>query len=410
MHWLAVLVLVLQQFFPLLSPIIAQGNGSSTAVTVVDAGSQAAFGKKLVFAAQAQPGADLSEMLVSFTPQGQVTHLEQMELGAGGSAVYEITVVQLPLAPFTQITYNFEARWKDGTKTSSQKYVLAYDDDRYSWQSLEEGAFQVHWNAEDPTLGQDLINVARAGLEEAQGVLPIDPPNPLRIYAYSSARALQEALLMTNDIWVAGHASPDLGLILISVPSGPEKKLELQRQIPHEIMHLLQYQVVGKNITRQPVWLMEGMASLVELYPNPEYSRVLEETAKSDELIPLEKLCDAFPNDAGPAFKAYAESESFVRFLHTTYGTTGLRGLMDQYENGLGCNEAVSAAFGTTLGQLEYRWKEEVLGINAGGLAVRRLSPYLWLGLLLLVPAVFSFWPLHKNKESLPENPVEEKP
>ncbi|MBE0695733.1 MAG: hypothetical protein IH586_02310 [Anaerolineaceae bacterium] len=408
MHWLAVLVLILQNFFPLLSSSPAQDNGSAGA-TVVDTGSTTEFGKKIVFAAQAQPAADVSEMLVSFTPEGQITHLEQMNLGAAGNAIYEIPVVQLPLAPFTQITYSFEARWKDGTKASSQKYTLAYNDNRYVWQYLEEGIFQVHWNAEDATLGQDLINVASAGLEEAQRILPINPPAPLRIYAYSSARALQEALLMTNDIWVAGHASPDLGLILISVPTGPEKKLELQRQIPHEIMHLLQYQIVGKNLSRQPVWLMEGMSSLVELYPNPEYGRVLEETAKNDELIPMENLCDAFPNDAGPAFKAYAQSESFVRFLHTTYGTTGLRSLMDQSQNGLGCNEAVSAAFGTTLGQLEYRWKQEVLGINAGELAVRRLSPYLWLALLLLVPAVFSFWPMRKSKESVPENPAQEK-
>jgi hypothetical protein len=403
MHWLAVLALVLQLGFPFLS----LPNGEIAAASVIDKGSKAEFGSKITFVAQVDPPAEISEVLVSFTLAGQSTHLEKMELRAAGLADLKVPISQIALAPFTQITYNFEARWKDGSKISSQDYILAYNDTRYTWQTLEEGIYQVHWNADDPVLGQDLINIAKSGLEEAQGVLHVDPPVPLRIYAYSSARALQEALQMTNDIWVAGHASPDQGLILISVPSGPEKKLELQRQIPHEIMHLLQYQLVGKNYTRQPAWLMEGMASLVELYPNPEYSRVLEETANKDELIPMESLCTSFPTDAGPAFKAYAQSESFVRFLHTTYGTTGLRSLIDQYENGLGCSEAVSTAFGITLGQLEYRWKGEVLGINAGGLAVRRLSPYLWLGLLLLIPAAASLLFQRRGKAAQSTGPVE---
>lgn len=402
MHWLFVLALTLQLGIPFLSPSIAQDDSGGGMATVVDKGTQAEFGKNLVFVASAEPSEGISEILVSFTPEGQSTQLEMMNLRVAGLADLAVPVGPLGLAPFTQITYHFEARWKNGTKISSQEYVLSYNDTRFKWQSLKEGIFEVHWNAaEDITLGQDLINIAKSGLEKSQGLLRVDPPVPLRIYAYSSARALQEALQMTSsDIWVAGHASPDQGLILISVPSGPEKKLELQRQIPHEIMHLLQYQVVRKNYTRQPVWLMEGMASLVELYPNPEYGRVLEETANQDGLIPMENLCAAFPNDAGPAFKAYAQSESFVRFLHTTYGTTGLRDLINQYENGLGCNEGVSTAFGITLGQLDYRWKAEVLGVNASGLAVRRLSPYLWLGLLLLVPAALSVLSLRRAKDA----------
>ena len=152
MHWLAVLALILHLGFPFLTPIAVEdtlstrNRASLMDAAVVDKGSQAEFGSKIVFVAQAEPAAEISEILVSFTPSGQSTHLKQMELRVGGLADYEIPISQLSLAPFTQITYSFEARWKDGTKASSQEYTLNYSDTRYSWQSLEDGIFEVHWN------------------------------------------------------------------------------------------------------------------------------------------------------------------------------------------------------------------------------------------------------------------------
>jgi hypothetical protein len=316
-----------------------------------------------------------------------------MEVDEQGAASARVDTRRLTLSPFSRIHYRFEATLEDGSNISSASFSFEYDDQRFEWQTVESGVIQVHWYGEDAALGQEILNIAQDALQSAQGLLNAPPPEPLRIYAYTSSQDLQSALQLAGQSWAAGHAAPELGMILISVPTGPERKLELERQLPHEIMHLLQYQVMGNQFVQQPVWLIEGMASLAELYPNPEYRRVLEATAASDELLPMETLCAAFPREAGAAFLAYAQSESFTRFLQEKYGTPGLRGLVEQYANGLGCEEAVSAAYGTSLGQLEYRWKQESLGINSGGLAVRNLSPYLLVSLLVLVPAAAAFWP-----------------
>jgi hypothetical protein len=168
-------------------------------------------------------------------------------------------------------------------------------------------------------------------------------------------------------------------------------------------MHVLQYQVMGANFTSQPIWLVEGMASLVEVYPNPEYRIVLENTIESGNLIPMRSLCSTFPRDAGGAFQAYAQSESFVRFLYTKYGGSGLRNLINQYQNGLGCEEGFSAALEVPLSQAEYRWQQEALGLNMGGLVFSNLSPYLLIGLLLLLPAALAFFPYREKTASVEE-------
>lgn len=414
----------MRRYLPLILPIllvillplgvgIYQVMAQSGSITDLD--SHSVFNEKILFHVKVDGDMEVSEILVSFTPQGQPTRLKKMQIVQNGEAVYEAPVNQINidinaspvmLAPFTKINYQFEARLKDGSKLVSPEYSMVYEDTRFTWNSQTDGVFKVYWNDDDLTLGQEIINVAKAGLEKAQSILLVPPPIPIRIYAYRSSSDLQEALTVAGNTWVAGHASPDLGMILVSIPTGPEKNLELQRQIPHEIMHLLQYQVTGSDFSRQPLWLMEGMASLVETYPNPEYRRVLEDTSLSDNFLPIASLCSTFPGDAGPAFRAYAQSESFVRFLYTLYGNQGLRDLMNQYQNGLGCTEAVSATFGISLGQLEYRWKQEVLGLNAGEMAIRRLSPFLLLGLLILIPAGLSFFPFRRDRKGIKNSSI----
>jgi hypothetical protein len=402
MHWLAALIIIIQITTPaLLGARIQASTAGQVPVEINDQTVEYEFGQEINFSAQIAIGeAQVSEMLVFITPEGQATVWEEMDVDQDGLATQSVDARRLPLFPFSRVEYRFEARLDDGSALSSETFWFDYEDNRFNWHSSENGIFQVFWYGFDITLGQEILNIAQSGLQKAQTVLAVSPPEPLRIYAYTSSRDLQSALQLSGQSWVAGHATPELGMILISVPSGPEKKLELERQIPHEILHLLQYQIIGSDFPNQPIWLIEGMASLAELYPNPEYRRVLESTAASDNLIPFSELCASFPREAHNAFRAYAQSESFTRFLHEKYGNEKLRQLMDQYHSGLGCEEGVAAVYGVSLSQMEYRWKQEALGIDTGQLAMQNLSPYLLLGFLVIIPAALGLLPLRSRKKN----------
>lgn len=400
MRWLIALAFLFSLPLPSLpfiaadiSPAVAPSAQTDPVITPLEPASQ--FGEQITFRVRIQPADNVKELVVFITPEGQATVWQRISLeqaSAEGEYLQTIKARQLILFPFSTVAYRFEVILKDNRSLSSATYTFTYEDNRFVWQDLKSGIFQIYWNSDDLTLGQEIANIAQEGLQRGQQLLDIQPPEQLRIYAYTKSSDLQEALQLTSQPWVAGHATPELAMIMISIPSGPEKTLELRRQIPHEIMHILQYQVMGKSFTQQPVWLVEGMASLTELSDNPEYRAVLKAT-EPQNVVPFKSMCVMFPREAAQAFQAYAQSQSFVSFLQQKFGTSGLTKLVETYKNGVGCEEGVSSALGFPLNQLEYRWKQEVLGINGSGLAFSNLLPYLLLGLLIVTPAVLAIFP-----------------
>lgn len=401
MRWLAVIPILFNLIFSGVSHTAAQSPP-----VITDLGVTAEFGKQMTFRVRVQPLTDVQEVLVFISPEAQPTVWQQLTLAnstADGEITQQVDVRQLPLYPFSRVAYRYQATMKDGSKIAGPSGIFQYNDDRFSWETLESGIFQIHWYSVDSTLGQLIANTAAQGLQAGQAILAVDPPTPVRIYAYTSAKDMQSALHFSNQSIIAGHATPELNLIVIAVPSGPEKKLEVERRIPHEIMHILQYQVMNANYTRQPVWLVEGMASLVELYPNPDYRGALDNAAKTDGLIPMRSLCSAFPNDMAGTFLSYAQSDSFMRYLYSNYGAPGLRKLIEQYQNGLGCEEGFTAALGISLDQAEKRWRQEELGVNTGWLLLNNLGPYFLLALIVLVPSLLAFFPVMARRKSVEE-------
>jgi hypothetical protein len=198
---------------------------------------------------------------------------------------------------------------------------------------------------------------------------------------------LQSALEIGGQQFVSGHASPDLGVGLVSIASGAQQGLEMDRKIPHELAHLLTYDLTGETYFRLPVWLREGIASASELSPNPDYPRAIDLAVEQHAVIPMTELCGSFPPEMSRIFLAYAESASFTRYLVQQYGTSGLVTLIQAYADGLDCEQGASRAISSLLSQVEGRWRTDVLGEDKGAAALQNLFPYLAvLGIMLITP------------------------
>jgi hypothetical protein len=362
-----------------------QANGQN-GIVVENAGVAVDFGRTITFTAKIKAPIPIQQVSLLFRGvDEEVTRVETLQLGEDGAVNFTYDASLNIIPPFSWIVFWYQATLDDGNTYTSSPISFQYNDDRFAWRENTRESVTVHWYAGDDAFGAAALDAAGAGMTEMSGIIPISLDKPLHIYIYSNVDDLKATLQFGGREWAGGHADPALGVVLVVIPPGASQSIEMETKIPHEIAHVMLYRSLGENYAKQPAWLLEGIASAVELYPNPEYAVAL--TSQQASLLSFEELCASFPADAGSAFLAYAQSQSFVTYIRNTYGNSGLTRLTDAYSDGYSCELGATTALGVPLSQLDKRWRETVLGQNVIGVAIRNLAPFIFLlALVLIVP------------------------
>lgn len=353
---------------------------------------QIEFGKSIQFTLQLNSPENINAAYLFLQPNGQETQILAFDLPLKDVNQIVFDLTNFRLRPFSPVEYWYRLEMSNGEIITGEKAFFTYEDNRFPWQRLSASQINVAWYSGDLVFGQQALDTALAGIQKTHTILDYSLATPVSIYIYPSASDLQSVLNLTPNSWVAGHASPDLGVVLVSILPGPDQRAEMERQIPHELMHIVQYQLIGDTYINLPVWLTEGLASMAELYPNPDYQSVLKKAVENDTLLPMVNLCSAFPAELSGAILSYAQSDSFVRFLYQNYGATAMRELIIAYKDGLGCEEGVRKVYGTSIAQLETRWRQEVLGMDIASLAWSNLQPYMLISAFLLLPFLLTIF------------------
>ena len=348
------------------------------------------FGQTITFDAKIKSSTPIKQASLLFRGVNEkATRVETLQVAEDGTVSFTYDASLNVLPPFSPIVYWFQATLADDKTYTSEPINFSYNDNRFPWRETTGANVTVHWYAGDDAFGAAALDAAGAGMLAMKEFIPISLTEPINIYIYSNEPDLQNALSLGGEEWVGGHANPDLGAVLVAIAPGSGQSTEMETKIPHELTHVMMYRALGDNYARQKMWLREGIASMIELYPNPEYARALNIASGNNSLLSFNDLCDSFPADAGNAFLAYAQSQSFVTYIRDTYGTSGLTRLMNAYSDGFNCELGATNALGTPLSQLDTRWRESVLGQNITSVAARNLSPFVLLMTLVLVVPIW---------------------
>ena len=348
------------------------------------------YGEQITFSAQIKSSIQIQQASIVITDEANgLTQAQPLVIDQNGHSEYHLDVSQNGLRPFSSVTWKYQLVLADGNTFQSGTYFIRYEDNRFDWQTLEADTLHVHWYNGDSSFGQAALNAAQAGLTSIGAWIPLDLRQPIDVFIYANSDVLRGTLVLGGEDWVAGHADPALGVVMVVIEPGTEQGITMEQRIPHELMHVMTYRSVGTGYTNLPAWFREGTATLAEIYPNADYDRVLTEAGAKNDLIPLLDLCVSFPADAGQAFLAYAESRSFIRYLHDTYGSSGLLSLAAAYADGVDCQHGPERAFGIPLSTLETKWRSSVLRQNSFLPALQNISPYLvLLCLVLIIPFI----------------------
>jgi hypothetical protein len=361
----------------------AQGPGG---IEVENATVAVDFGNTITFMAKIKSPIPVKQVSLLFRGVDEdVTRVETVQVAEDGTVNFTYDASQNLFPPFSSIVFWFQATLADDQTYTSAPVTFPYNDNRFPWREMTRGNVTVHWYAGDDAFGAASLDAAGKGMLAMNEFIQISNTEPVNIYIYSNISDLQNTLKLGGEQWVGGHANPELGIVLVAITPGASQAIEMETAIPHELTHVMLYRSLGQKYLSQPAWLLEGIASMMELYPNPDYVRALDIASQNGSLIAFQDLCASFPTDAGNAYLAYAQSQSFVSYIRETYGTSGLGRLTSSYGDGFPCELGATNALGTPLSQLDSRWRESVLGQNTAGVAARNLSPFLLLMILVLV-------------------------
>ncbi len=287
-----------------------------------------------------------------------------------------------PLSPFAHVDYWWVVGDDAGREVTTPPQTFRYLDNRFAWQALSQAPVSVHWYQGDLAFGQSALSIAASGLAQASRSLQVLPPQGIDIYIYADLTAAQPALQPANRLWLEGRADPALNLVIATVSPDADPVQSLERQLPHELMHLMIYRLTGEYYGHVPNWLNEGLAVMNQARPDPQSAQVLAAARQAGRLPSLASLCGPFPADAAEARLAYAESEAVVRYLYQQYGAPGVARLLAAYVGEADCAAGVQRGLNLPLADLDRAWRQSLADDD---LAAALWVPWAGLAGLILV-------------------------
>ncbi len=351
---------VLLALFVLGYVLCPSGSVRAAGISFTSTDAVYAFADRALFSANVSSDAPITQAAVFFQSGGQPPSSHPADPFTAANAVSLTATIDLTetrLNPFSTVSYWWEVSNQAGQKARSETRTLTYVDNRFPWQDFTAGPVRVHWYQGDSGFGSAAANTAAAAIPGIQQQIGVEPPSPLDVYVYASLDDLRSAVELAGREWLGGQARPELGVVLVAIPPGDSARLQMRRDIPHELTHLMTFVAATPNYDAVPRWLDEGLATLNEGEPNSIQVLAVQEALAKNKLIPIESLCGAFPADASAALLAYGESRYIVQQIINEYGSAGIQALLAAYRDGATCSGGVERALNITLPELELKWR-----------------------------------------------------
>ncbi len=259
------------------------------------------------------------------------------------------------LPPGTEVWWQWELEDASGSQITTERQTLVVEDDSHNWRERNREGVTVYWYDGSLAFGEAMLEETVTSLQQISADIGVALPDTTQVWIYSSAEAVQEAVVNVPE-WTGGVAFSEYGISVLGVAPG---QLDWAREIvPHELTHL----VIGVRTfncrgVHLPTWLNEGLARYSEGLSSPEELDRLEAALEQDRLPALRSLASGFSAYSDAANLAYTQSHEAVRFLIEQYGSEQMDLLLTTMQSGLDVDDALTAVYGFDTNGLDAAWR-----------------------------------------------------
>lgn len=336
-----------------------QARPAASTISILSETQTFRYPSTMTFTLQANDssGSISSAHLIIEVPPEQIHHDVTVPVNQPGSQItlnyaYDATNDYLP--PFTPITYHWVLgdSNQQNTLTGASKQ-FDFEDTRFTWSHLSQSNITVYWYKLNSTFGQQLLSTAVSEATSIEQDLQGTLTTPIRVFAYQSSEDLREGLPPSAPDWAGGVALVELYQALIVV--GNSEAQPLQRDLPHELTHLILHEVAGLDCGGCPLWFDEGMAVYHQIYHEPDMQALFDQTVRNNRLLLFNTLTQRFPSDSTLAELAYAQSWNFLKYLYQQFGEPKIARLVNSLPK-TDFDKAFSTTFGNDVAHLESQW------------------------------------------------------
>jgi hypothetical protein len=372
-------------------------------IEVIDAPlPEYSFGQSITFRLSAESQAPISDIKL-FLDTGGPAPASWPEVAFTRAnhvdAVASFDLAINPLPPFAPIRFWWQISNTAGISLTTAPETFNYEDDRFDWRTASVGSVTAHWYVGDEDFGAAAASTAANALPLISRDVRGELPRTIDLYIYGSDADARAALQRVGRAWIDGHADPKLGVVIVAVSPDLRATYNLQREIPHELTHLLIYKATGENYPKVPYWLNEGLAVAHQTQRDSDFPGILAAARDARQFLPLDSLCGPF--QAETARLAYAESESVVRYIDAQFGAEGTNRLLVAYAGGASCAAGVQNSLGLSMAELEARWLNDLAPLDNPGQRWASWAPWLLLtALVLLAPLMFMLAAFRRDRSS----------
>ena len=276
------------------------------------------------------------------------------------------------LPPGAKITFWWVIQDSSGNSLTSDKETLSFDDARYKWQQVTQDMITIFWYQGSQSFAEQLLKAAveaRARLEGDTGVV-LD--KPVSIYIYANYQDLRGSIVAPEE-WTGGVAYAGFNIISIGISTN---NLDWGKgAVAHELGHLITHQVTNSPYAAGlPPWLDEGLAMHAQAIQSDSDKAALRKAVTNGTIATLKSLSSPFSADPQEAFYDYAESQSVIEYMTSSFDKDKINNLLVQLNNGVAMDDALMKVYGFDLDGLDKAWMDWLMAQPEKKAAVSRLA------------------------------------